>query len=195
MKNLLKTLLASLIVCLFTGSCNNGTKATEEPLDESEPLTEEMNDSIQSTFLDVKFGDSEKDVKAILLKKGITSVNGSEYYPQNGKKIQFGDHSWDYLLVIYNKNGKLAHFIFCKAYDDKSAALSDYDAIYSTFSQQYKFKDEDLIDNELKSAIADSRDNRFITLSCKGHEDNGIQYKHDYFIYLSFIDSALAAER
>ncbi|MBR6180541.1 MAG: hypothetical protein IKQ77_04935 [Prevotella sp.] len=194
MKNILKTLLALLIVSLFTGSCNNGTRAPEESLDEPEPLTEEMNDSIQSTFLDVKFGDSEKNVKANLLKKGIASNDGREYYPQNGKKISFGDHSWDYLLAIYNKNGKLAHIIFCKGYDDKSAALSDYDAIYSTFSKQYKFKNEDLIDTELKSAFADSRDDRFITLKCNGHKDDGIEYKNDYFVSLAFVDGALAAE-
>lgn len=190
MKNLLISLFASLCACLFVASCSDGKMASEEP--EPEPEAEIMNDSIQGTFLGVKFGDLEKDVKANFQKQGLQSDDGRVYKSRKGKSISFGDHSWDYLIALFH-NDKLSQIIFCKGYDDKSAALSDYDAIYNTFSKQYTFTDEDLHDFDLKSVMANGKDDRFATLKCESYESDEIMHEHNFTVNLAFIDGNIAS--
>ena len=191
MTNLLKALFALLCVCLFVASCSNGKIASVE--EEQEPEAKIMNDSIQGSFLDVKFGDLEEDVKANFLKIGLQSDDGQVYNSRKGKSISFGDLSWDYLIVLYH-NGKLSQIIFCKGYDDKTAALSDYDARYNTFSKQYTFTDEDLHGFDIKSAIAEGKDGRFATLDCVSYESDEVVHEHNYYVNIAFVDGNIASE-
>lgn len=185
MTNLLKTLFLSLCVCLFVASCNNGEIQSEEQVSESE--AEIMNDSIQGTFLNVKFGDLEKDVKANFMKLGLISDDGKVYYSRNGKSISFGDFSWDDLIVLY-KNDKLSQIIFTKGYDDKATALSDYDARYKAFSKQYTFYEPDLAESELKTALAEGKDERFASLRCESYESDNVEHEHNFNVVIAFWD-------
>ena len=191
MTNLLKTLFLSLCVCLFVASCNNGEIQSEEQVSESE--AEIMNDSIQGTFLNVKFGDLEKDVKANFMKLGLISDDGKVYYSRNGKSISFGDFSWDDLIVLY-KNDKLSQIIFTKGYDDKAAALSDYDAIYKAFSKQYTFTDQDLVAFDLKSTLAEGKDDRFASLNCRSYESDKVEHEHNFYVTFAFWDANIISE-
>ena len=190
MTKLLKTLFASLCVCLFIASCSNGKMTPVES--EPEPEAENLNDSIQGTFLDVKFGDLEKDVKANFQKKGLQSDDGQVYRSRNGKGISFGDYSWDHLIVLFN-NGKFSQIIFSKGYDDKSAALSDYDAVYAAYSKQYKFQDEELYEFDLKSALAEGKDDRYINIKCISYESDAVMHEHNYYVDLAFADGNVAS--
>ena len=133
-----------------------------------------MNDHIQDTFFDTKFGASKEELIANFKKhdlEELSFVNSDDllhFISIQSKKFSFGGFSWENLTVAFT-NGKFSAIQFYNAHKDKAQSISECNQIYDKINQKYNFLEDNLNDSTIfKQYVAiDHNQNSIVLTGCR----------------------------
>ena len=198
-------LFCSLMLAVGCGS-GSGSKSESKPESKSNSTEDYMNEKIQNVFFDTPFGASREELIRNFAKHGFDvnkkistedlvsfyPVDTTSYYRTSKKFYSFGGRSWKYLTVFIN-NGKFSVIKFQTSYNDKAAALGDFESLLSDISKKYNVSEAEPRDTTVyKVHFGSDKQNREVEVYCeRGESVGGDLY---YYVILRYEDLNISKE-